>query len=64
MTNAVEARLRNAAARKAKEEERKMIRETIKGECLALLANPCLKAGERLQAVRILYEVTNGKELL
>ena len=56
-----ETRRRHEAARRAKDRERIEVTEKIKKSCLQLLEDPRLSPGERLEATKILYSLTEGR---
>lgn len=58
---AVETRKRNREARAMKAQETKLIREKVKKSCLDLLENPRANPTERLEAMKILYDLTKGR---
>ena len=60
MTSA-ETRKRHEEARKAKDQERKEIREKMTKSCLSILDDPGLTPGERLEALKILHNLTEGR---
>ena len=56
-----ETRKRHEEARRAKERERIEVTETLKKSCLLLLEDPRLTPGERLEATKILHDLTKGR---
>lgn len=58
---AKETRKRHEEARKAKDQEAKEIREKLKKGCLSILEDPRLTPGERLEALKILHDLTKGR---
>ena len=56
-----ETRKRHEEARKAKDQERKEIREKMTKSCLSILDDPGLTPGERLEALKILHNLTEGR---
>ena len=58
---AKETRKRHEEARKAKNQERKEIREKMTKSCLSILGDPSLTPGERLEALKILRDLTEGR---
>lgn len=55
---AKETRKRNTETRRAKEAEKKLIREKLKRGCLDLLGDPRLSPDGRLEALKILHDLT------
>lgn len=58
---AKETRKRHEEARRAKDQEAKEIRERMKNGCLSILDDPRLTPGERLEALKILHDLTKGR---
>ena len=58
---AVETRKRNSEARKAKDREKIEIQNRMKEGCLSILDDPRLTPGERLEALKILHDLTKGR---
>ena len=58
---AVETRRKNAEARKKKDREKVEIRERLKEGCLSILEDPRLTPGERLETLKILHDLTEGR---
>lgn len=56
-----ETRRRHEEARRAKDQERIEITEKLTKSCLSLLEDPRLTPGERLEATRILHDLTKGR---
>lgn len=58
---AKETRKRHEEARKAKDQEKREIREKLTKGCLSILDDPRLTPGERLEALKILHDLTEGR---
>lgn len=58
---AKETRKRHEEARRAKDQEAKEIRERMKNGCLSILDDPRLTPGKRLEALKILHDLTKGR---
>ena len=57
---AKETRKRNVEARKAKEREKREIREKMKENCLQVLDDPSASSVDRMKAVEILRDLEKG----
>ena len=58
---AKETRRRHEEARRAKDQERIEITEKLKKSCLSLMDDLRLTPGERLEATKILHDLTKGR---
>lgn len=54
---AVETRKKNSEARKAKERERREIREKMKKTCLRVIDDPSAVSADKIKAVEILQDL-------
>lgn len=58
---AKETRKRHEEARKAKDREKIQIREKMKDACLHVLDDPSASSADRMKAVEILHDLTEGR---
>lgn len=58
---AARTRRKHERSRRAKEREAVTIREKLKKSCISLLEDSRATPGERLEATRILHELTKGR---
>ena len=58
---AVETRKRNSEARKQKDREKIEIRKKMKENCLRVLDDPSASSADRMKAVEILHDLTEGR---
>lgn len=58
---AKETRKRHEEARKAKEREKIQIRKKMKENCLRVLDDPSASSADRMKAIEILHDLTEGR---
>ena len=58
---AIETRRKHEEARRAKEQKRKEIREKMTKGCLQVLEDPRTSPAERVEALKILHDLTEGR---
>ena len=56
-----ETRKRNDEARRAKEREKIQIRKKLKENCLRVLDDPSASSADRMKAIEILHDLTEGR---
>ena len=58
---AIETRRKHEEARRAKEQKRKEIREKMIKGCLQVLEDPRTSPADRVEALKILHDLTEGR---
>ena len=57
---AVETRKKNSEARKAKDREKREIREKMRKTCVRVIDDPSASSADKIRAVEILHDLLKG----